>query len=66
MLGSQAVLDISVGVHALGGQGTLKPVNKAGLRAENKRTFILHLADTLVYSGAQRVGRWGEGTQASQ
>lgn len=39
---TQPVLDISVGVCPLGGQGTLRPVNKASLPPKNKCTFILH------------------------
>lgn len=41
-LRTHRVLDISVSVCPLGGQGTLRPVNKAGLPAENKCTVILH------------------------
>lgn len=56
-LNTQQDLDISVGVCPLSGQGTLRPENKAGLPAENKCTFILHSADTWVWSSPQSMSR---------
>lgn len=56
-LNTQQDLDISVGVCPPSGQGTPRPENKAGLPAENKCTFILHSADTSVWSRPQWTSR---------